>query len=82
MKKQIVVISSMENNTYFFSKNHCQEHNMGNHYVPTTHTIPSFCEPRKSVSDGIIKDVKDLIAVFYDDMEEITNPDINMQPCF
>lgn len=82
METQIVVFSNMENNTYFFSKNHCQKHNLGNDFVPTTHTLPSFCEPRESVPDGVIKDVKDLVSVFYYDMEEIPNPDKDMQVVF
>jgi hypothetical protein len=82
MKTQVVVISSMDNNTYFFSKNHCQNHNLGEEYVPCTHTLPIQVEPRPSVPDGIVKDVKDLAAVFYDDMKEIPNPDKTMQPVF
>ena len=82
MKKQVVVISNMDNNTYFFSKDHCQNHGLGSNFVPCTHYIPSQVEPRESVPDGIVKDVKDLVAVFYSDMQEIKNPDVNMQPVF
>ena len=82
MKTQIVVISNMDDNTYFFSKNHCQKHNLGENFVPCTHSIPSNVEPRKSVPDGTIKNVNDLVAVFYHDMTEIKNPDIDMQPVF
>jgi len=80
MKTQIVVISN--DNTYFFSKNHCQNHGLGDEYVPCTHYIPSYVEPRNSVPDGIVKNVSDLVAVFYHDMKEIKNPDDNMQPVF
>ena len=82
MKKQVVVISNMDNNTYFFSKDHCQNHGLGSNFVPCTHYLPSQVEPRESVPDGIVKDVKDLVAVFYSDMQEIKNPDVNMQPVF
>jgi hypothetical protein len=82
MKTQIVVISNMDDNTYFFSKNHCQKHNLGENFVTCTHSIPSNVEPRKSVPDGIIKNVTDLVAIFYHDMKEIKNPDIDMQPIF
>ena len=82
MKNKVVVISNMDDNTYFFSKNHCQKHNLGANFVPCTHYIPSNVEPRKSVPDGTIKNVNDLVAVFYHDMTEIKNPDIDMQPVF
>lgn len=61
--------------TYFFSTDHCQKHNLGDSYVPCTHTIPSRCKPRKTLPDGIIKEKTDLVNVFYDDMTEIENPD-------
>lgn len=80
MNNQIVVIFNMDDNTYFFSKDHCQNHGLGDNYVPCTHYIPSYVTPRKSVPDGIIKNVKDLVAVFYHDAKEIANPDINMKP--
>ena len=82
MKNQVVVISNMDDNTYFFSKDHCQNHGLGSYFVPCTHYLPSRVEPRESVPDGIIKDTKDLVAVFYYDMQEIQNPDVNMQPVF
>ena len=79
-KKMIVVISNMDNSTYFFSKDHCQNHGMGDSFVPCTHYIPSRVVPRKSVPDGIIKNITDLVAVFYDDMVEIDNPNPNFKP--
>lgn len=82
MKDQIIVISNMDDNTYFFSKNHCQNHGLGKSYVPCTHYVPMNVAPRKSVPDGVVKNVKDLVAVFYFDMKEILNPDKQMQPTF
>lgn len=82
MENQIVVISNDDNNTYFFSKNHCQKHGLGAEYVSCTHYIPSNVASRESVPDGIVRNVKDLVAVFYDDMEEIPNHDKSMQPIF
>lgn len=78
MRQQVVVISN--NETYFFSTDHCQDHGMGDDYVPCTHTLPSCVTPRESVPDGIVKNVEDLVSVFYYDMVEIPNPDTNMQP--
>lgn len=78
----LVVISNMDDNTYFFSKDHCQNHGLGSNYVPCTHYLPSRVTPRESVPDGIVKDVKDLVSVFYCDMKEIPNPDKNMNPIF
>lgn len=80
MRESIVVISNMEENTYFFSKDHCQNHGLGDSFVPCTHYIPSSVVPRESLPDGIIKNVTDLVAVFYYDMKEIPNPDPNMKP--
>lgn len=78
----IVTISNMNDNTFFFSKDHCQEHGLGSNYVPCTHYIPSMVTPRESVPDGVIKNVRDLVSVFYYDMTEIPNPNPNMQPVF
>lgn len=82
MKNQVVVISNMDDNTYFFSKDHCQNHGLGSNFVPCTHYLPSQVVPRESVPDGIVKDVKYLVSVFYCDATEIPNPDVNMQPVF
>lgn len=82
MKKQIVVISNVDSGEYFFSTDHCQNHGLGNKFVPCTHYIPSCVVPRDSVPDGIVKNVSDLVAVFYYDMIEIPNPDSNKQPNF
>lgn len=82
MKNQVVVIANMDDNTYFFSKDHCQNHGLGGNFVPCTHYLPSQVEPRESVPNGIVKNVKDLVAVFYYDMQEIPNPNVNMQPVF
>jgi hypothetical protein len=72
----------MYDNTYFFSKDHCQNHGLGDKYVPCTYYLPSLVVPRECVPDGIINNVKDLISVFYYDMMEIPNPDNSMQPNF
>lgn len=78
----IVVISNMETGTYFFSKDHCQKHGLGDDYVSVTHYMPSMVKPREGLPDGIIRNVKDLVSVFYYDMKEIPNPDKDMQPVF
>ncbi len=79
-KKQIVVISNLDTMEYFFSKDHCQDHGMGESWVPCTHCIPTHVVPRPSVPDGIVKNINDIVSVFYYDMKEIPNPDSNMQP--
>jgi hypothetical protein len=81
-KRKIIVISSLEKMTYFFTIDHCQNHLMGDDFIPCTHTIPINVEPREILIDGVIKNVKDLVNIFYDDMNEIPNPDKNMQPIF
>lgn len=70
----------MTDNTYFFTKNHCQNHGLGDDFVPCTYYLPMEVTPRESVPDGIVRNVKDLVAVFYFDMNEIPNPDSNMMP--
>ncbi len=79
-KKQIVVIGNLDTMEYFFSKDHCQDHGMGKSWVPCTHYVPTCVAARPSVPDGIVKNINDIVAVFYDDMKEIPNPDSNMQP--
>jgi len=82
MRKSIVVISNLDNMTYFFSTNHCQEHGLGECFVPCSHAVPMYVEPRPCVPNGVVRNVTDLVAVFYDDMQEIPNPDTNFQPKF
>lgn len=78
----VIVISNYDNLTYFFTKNHCQNHNLGSAYVSVTHYLPSHVVPRESVPDGIVRNVKDLVAVHYHEYKEIPNPDKDMQPIF
>lgn len=78
----IIVISSIEKGVYFFTKDHCQKNRPGADFVSVTHYLPSQVVPRESLPDGIIKNVKDLITIFYSDMTEIPNPDKSMQPSF
>jgi hypothetical protein len=80
--KTIIIISNEETNTFFFSNDHCQNHGLGKDFVPVTHYLPSRVVPRESVPDGIVKNVEDLVAVFYHYMEEIPNPDPSFQPNF
>lgn len=82
MRKSIVVISSLDNMTFFFSTNHCQEHGLGENYVPCSHTVPMYVEPRPDIPDGFVRNATELVNVFYDDMKEIPNPDPNFQPKF
>lgn len=70
----IVVISSEEKGEYFLSKDHCQNHGMGADYVAVTHYLPSNVVPRMGLEDGIIKNIEDLILVFYSDKQKIENP--------
>ena len=50
--------------------------------MPCTYTLPVYVEPRPCVPDGIVRNVTDLVNVFYVDMKEIPNPDPNFQPKF
>lgn len=80
MKTQVVVIQNMDDYSYFFSKDHCQNHGLGDMFVPCTHYLPSQVAPRECVPDGIVKNIQDLVAVFYYDGKEIPNPDPQFQP--
>jgi len=51
-------------------------------YVPCSHTVPMYVEPRPDIPDGFVRNATDLVNVFYDDMKEIPNPDPNFQPKF
>lgn len=82
MKTSITVISSHETGNYFFSTDHCQEHGLGNSYVPCTYNVPMMVEPRKSVPDGIVKNFEDIKSVFYFDMTEIENPQKKYIPSY
>jgi hypothetical protein len=75
---RITVIS--DERTYFFSTDHCQEHGLGENFVPCTHSIPSWVYPRECVPDGWINTKEQLVSVFYHDMKEIPNPDPRYQP--
>lgn len=76
-KTSIVVISDMKN--YFFSTNHCQDHNLGDDFIPCTFSIPMFVEPRESCPTGIITNKEELKKVMFYDEIEIPNPDKNFQ---
>lgn len=68
---EVVVFSSYDTNTFFISKSHTQHHNLGDDFVPTTHYLPSNVKPRECLPDGIIKNINDVLNVFYSDMQQI-----------
>lgn len=74
---RITIISNMDTMQYFIADNHCQEHNLGDAFVPCTYRLPMFVEPRKTLPSGVINTKEDLVTIFYDDMVEIPNPKYN-----
>lgn len=69
--KIIVIISSWENKEYFFSTYHCQDHKLGDTYIPASYNIGNTWHNKE-----------DIVSVFYQHMKEIPNPDSNYQPEF
>lgn len=77
---RVTIISSLDRKIFFQSTDHCQKHKLGNDFVPTTYKLPMKVIPRKSLPSGLIRNIDELISIFYDDMIEITNPDKNYIP--
>lgn len=75
----IIVISNVNTGEYFFTNNHCQNHNLGSHWVPVISRIPMEVVKRESFPDGIIKNKEDYKKIFHADGIEIPNPDSNCQ---
>lgn len=71
---QITIISNLDTLQYFFANNHCQEHGLGDSFVPCTYRLPIQVEPRDILLSGIINTKEDLVNIFYNDMVEIPNP--------
>ena len=78
--KTITIISSLDRKLFFQSTDHCQEHGLGNDFIPVTYTLPMQVSPRNSLPNGLIKNLNELISIFYDDMIEIPNPNKNYIP--
>jgi hypothetical protein len=74
MRTTLITISSFETNKFFFTDNHCQDHGLGETYVPCTYTLPITVVPRPCLPNGIVKTKEDLISIFYTDMQQIPNP--------
>ena len=76
----IITISNVEKKQYFFTNDHCQNHNLGKAWVPCTYTLPICVVQRPSCPKGIVDDEETLKKVFYDDYEEIDNPQKDNKP--
>ena len=74
VRNNITIISNIDTMQFFVADNHCEEHNLGDAFVPCTYSLPMFVTPRDFLPSGIIKSKEDLVNVFYDDMVEIPNP--------
>lgn len=77
---QIITISNLSTMQYFFTTDHCQDHGLGDDWVPCTYKLPGYVEPRACVPDGYVRTKEDYVNVFLDDMQEIPNPNSNYQP--
>jgi len=72
----VTIFHNVDTGEYYFSLSHGQR-TTSDSWVPCTHTIPQHVTPRPSLPDGIVKDIKDLVTIFYSDERdvEIENPD-------
>lgn len=76
---RIIAIASEEKKQFFYTNDHCQGC-LGEDWVPVTYTLPMPCKPRPSLPSGMITNKKELETIFYSDMEEIRNPDLDFCP--
>ena len=51
--KTITIISSLARKLFFQSTDHCQEHGLGNDFLPVTYTLPMQVFPRNSLPNGL-----------------------------
>lgn len=71
---------------YFFSTDHCQGvegRERGTYpegFVPTTFYLPQTVVARPSLPSGRVETVADILTVFFDDYQEVPNPDPRYQP--
>ncbi len=72
MEKRITYFLGLEENIYFFSKDHCQK--VGGEFVPVTITVPQQVAPRPSLPDGLVEDKEDVKKVYLFDRTEVPNP--------
>lgn len=75
---ECIIIMNSKKQIYFFSTDHCQKR-IGKGWTPCTLTLPLKVVPRSSLPDGIVANKEDIKKIFLDDMEEIPNPDPNLQ---
>lgn len=79
MRKTIITIGNLDTKEYFFTTDHCQNHNLGNGWVPVTIYLPMVVVKRESCPDGVIRDKETYKKVFYTDCKEIPNPNAEFQ---
>lgn len=75
----LIVICNSNTKEYFFTTDHCQNHNLGDYFVPVTMGLPLFVVKRESCPDGWVKNKEDYKKVFQYDGKEIPNPDPKFQ---
>lgn len=75
----LIVISNVNTGEYFFTTDHCQNHNLGGAWVPITMRLPMTIVKRESCPDGIVRDKETYKKVFHKSGKEIPNPDSKFQ---
>lgn len=75
----LIVICNVNTHEYFFTTDHCQNHNLGKEFVPITNYLPMQVVPRDSCPDGWVKNKEDYKKVFHIGETEIPNPDPKFQ---
>lgn len=73
--ENIIIVSNVKTNEYFFTKDHCQP-TVGEDLVPVTFYMPYHIKPRPGFESGIILDREGMKRYFASNGDiEIPNPD-------
>ena len=75
----MITISNYDTKQFFFSTDHCQNHGLGDSWVPCTAQIPMRVKPRETLPSGLITNKDEYKLVFYNDFTEIPNPQPEFQ---
>ena len=59
--EQIVTISNVNTDEFFFSTDHCQPHNLGECWISCSIRLPMWIVPRENFEDGWIRTKEDYL---------------------
>ncbi len=79
-----IIFSSLDDGKFFRSTSHTQRYEskvqIPDRYVPITYSLPHEAVARDSLSDGVVKNINDIISIYHYDQGEVRNPDQLFQP--